>query len=198
MERKYKYKCDRCDYTYVIDGTEETIYESMYYIPPHGCMGGDSYTHQFYGFMCQCGRKIEVMKEHIKKRFNKDSQKDNWTGGGRCTGNIDRFMRSEKEITKILDAISYLAQVNKMSERELADMMEDYSGQQIPEEVTNDFKLSGLMPTDLLTSSFLRKHGLKNALEHKREEDLMNDYMGLSKEDLAKCLWNKTKKRKHE
>ena len=34
MKKEYKYKCDRCDNVCVIDGTEDLIYESLYYIAP--------------------------------------------------------------------------------------------------------------------------------------------------------------------
>lgn len=62
-----KYKCDRCSREHKLD--ESKVRNKQHYIPPRGCYEGDYYVDAYFWFHCECGRAIEVKKEHLSHPY---------------------------------------------------------------------------------------------------------------------------------
>ena len=63
-----KYKCDRCSKEHELD--ESKVKNKQYYIPPRSCYEGDYYVDAYFWFQCDCGRAIEVEKEHLSHPYS--------------------------------------------------------------------------------------------------------------------------------
>jgi hypothetical protein len=62
-----KYKCDRCSKEHELD--ESKVKNKQHYIPPRSCYEGDYYVDAYFWFQCDCGRAIEVKKEHLSHPY---------------------------------------------------------------------------------------------------------------------------------
>ena len=84
------YKCDKCNKK--TSPSQDDIMIMLYYVSPHGCMGGDYYTVDHYFFYCECRRPIEVREDDVE--FRKDRKEiEKMHGWGRCTSNVVRQER---------------------------------------------------------------------------------------------------------
>jgi hypothetical protein len=82
------YKCDRCSAVHEL--CQEKIVEMEYYVSPSSCYGGDYYIHDYYFFLCVCGRPIEVKKLEVKNQYNLPKV-NGGHGNGRCTANTRTY-----------------------------------------------------------------------------------------------------------
>lgn len=67
-----------------------------------------------------------------------------------------------EELLKALDTIDFY---NSMSTEDFVKLFNEYTKQEVKENVIRDFKFTGLANIDLATSNFLNKHGFLDLIQ---------------------------------
>ena len=89
---------------------------------------------------------------------------------------------------KLIEAYKIVEDYNSKENglEEIAKMFGEYSGQTIPLNVIENFKFTGLLPTDFIFSSYLTSKGFKNAYQI-NQKITSNKETKLSAENYLKC-----------
>ena len=72
----------------------------------------------------------------------------------------------------LIMSLDIVKQYDIKSIDEIAKEFEEFTNQKIPKEAITQFKLSGLSSTNLMTSDFLNKYGIRNLLQLENSANL--------------------------